>query len=92
LTESIKENEQINRPQVIEELRQHKPEHLAELRILLDAGLDRADIRRPGFFEIDGAANVYYVLRYPFRCKVLLVAAWEREGDPKSEFVASTTG
>jgi len=76
---------------VIEELRQHKPEQLAELRILLNAGLDRADIRRPGFFEIDGAANVYYVLRYPFRCKVLLVAAWEREGDPKTEFVASTT-
>jgi hypothetical protein len=77
---------------VIEELRQHKPEDLAELRILLNAGLDRADIRRPGFFEIDGAANVYYVLRYPFRCKVLLVAAWEREGDHKTEFVASTTG
>jgi hypothetical protein len=77
---------------VIEELRQHKPEDLAELRILLNAGLDRADIRRPCFFEIDGAANVYYVLRYPFRCKVLLVAAWEREGDPKTEFVASTTG
>lgn len=92
MTESIKENEQINRPQVIEELRQHKPEQLAELRILLDAGLDWADIRRLGFFEIDGAANVYYVLRYPFRCKVLLVAVWEREGDPKTEFVASTTG
>jgi hypothetical protein len=91
LTESIKENEQITYRE-IEELRQHKPEDLAELRILLNAGLDRADIRRPGFFEIDGAANVYYVLRYPFRCKVLLVAAWEREGDPKSEFVASTTG
>ncbi|HEY4950464.1 MAG TPA: hypothetical protein VIH88_09040 [Candidatus Acidoferrales bacterium] len=92
MTESTKENEQINRLQVIEELRQHKPEQLAELRILLNAGLDRADIRRPGFFEIDGAANVYYVLRYPFRCKVLLVAAWEREGDPKTEFVASTAG
>jgi hypothetical protein len=91
LTESTKENEQINLPRVIEELRQHKPEQLAELRILLDPGLDRANIRRLGFFEIDGAANVYYVLRYPFRCKVLLVAAWEREGDPKTEFVASTT-
>jgi hypothetical protein len=75
---------------VIEELRQHKPEQLAELRILLNAGLDRADTRRPGFFEIDGAANVYYVLRYPFRHKVLLVAAWDREGDPKTEFVVCT--
>jgi hypothetical protein len=75
---------------VIEELRQHKPEQLAELRILLNAGLDRADTRRPGFFEIDGAANVYYILRYPFRQKVLLVAAWDREGDPKAEFVVCT--
>ncbi len=76
---------------MIEDLRQHKPEQLAELRILLNAGLDRADTHRPGFFEIDGAANVYYVFRYPFRHKVLLVAAWDRESEPKTEFVASTT-
>ena len=90
LTELTKENEQTNLPRVIEELRQHTPEQLAELRILLNAGLDRADTRRPGFFEIDGAANVYYVLRYPFRHKVLLVAAWDRQGDPKAEFVVCT--
>jgi len=63
---------------VIEDLRPHKAEQLAELRILLNAGLDRADTRRTGFFEIDGAANVYYILRYPFGHKVLLVAAWDR--------------
>jgi hypothetical protein len=40
------------------------------------------------FFEIDGAANVYYVLRYPFRHEVMLVAVWDRHGDPKAEFVA----
>ena len=90
MTELHEENDQTNLPRVIEELRQHKPEQLAELRILLNAGLDRADTRRPGFFEIDGAANVYYVLRYPFRHKVLLVAAWDREGDPKAEFVVCT--
>jgi hypothetical protein len=45
---------------------------------LLNAGLDRADTRRTGFFEIDGAANVYYILRYPFGHKVLLVATWDR--------------
>lgn len=63
---------------MIEDLRQHKPEQLAELRILLNAGLERADTRRHGFFEIDGAAKVYYILRYPFGHKVLLVAAWDR--------------
>ena len=74
-------------PREIEDLRKHTPEQLAELRLLLDVGLGRADIRRTGFFEIDGAANVYCVLRYPFRHKVLLVAAWDREDDPKAEFV-----
>ena len=72
---------------MIEDPRQHKPEQLAELRLLLNVGLDRADIRRPGFFELDGAANVYYILRYPFGQKVLLVAAWDRQGDPQTEFV-----
>jgi hypothetical protein len=79
-------------PQVIEDLRKHTPEQLVELRLLLNAGLsERPDSRRPGFFEIDGAANVYYVLRYPFHHKVLLVAAWDRQGDPRAEFVACTT-
>ncbi len=76
---------------MIEDLRPHKPEQLAELRILLNAGLDRADTRRPGFFEIDGAANVYYILRYPFGHKIMLVAVWDRRGDPTVEFVASAT-
>ena len=73
---------------VIEDLRKHTPEQLAELRLLLNAGLSqRPDSRRPGFFEIDGAANVYYILRYPFGQKVLLVAAWDCQGDPQAEFV-----
>ena len=76
---------------MIEDLRKHTPEQLAELRLLLNAGLDRADSRRPGFFEIDGAAHVHYVLRYPFRDKVLLVAAWDRQSDPKTEFVTCIT-
>jgi hypothetical protein len=67
---------------VIEDLRKHTPEQLAELRLLLNIGLSaRADSRRRGFFEIDGAANVYYVLRYPFGRKVLLVAAWDRQSE-----------
>lgn len=77
-------------PRVIEDPRKHAPEQLAELRILLNAGLERADPRHPGFFEIDGAANVYYILRYPFRHKVLLVAAWDRQSEPAVEFVVCT--
>jgi hypothetical protein len=75
-------------PQLIEDLRKHTPEQLAELRLLLNAGLpNRPDVRRHGFFEIDGAAKVYYVLRYPSSDKILFVAAWDRLGEPVTEFV-----
>ena len=90
MTELTKGKDQTHLPRVIEDLRHHTLEQLAELRLLLNVGLDRADTRRPGFFEIDGAANVYYILRYPFRHKVLLVATWDRNGNPKAEFVACT--
>jgi len=76
-------------PPVIEDLRKHAPEQLAELRLLLNAGLmGRADSRRPGFFELDGTANVYYIFRYPTGHKVLLLAAWQRESDPVAELIA----
>jgi hypothetical protein len=76
-------------PPLIEDLREHTAEQLAELRILLAAGMTgRADSRRPGFFEIDGVSQVYYVFRYPQGHKVLLLAAWQREIDPVAEMVA----
>ena len=76
-------------PPVIEDLRNHSSEQLAELRLLLNAGfLGRPDLRRPGFYEIDGAFNVYYVFRFPSGHKVLLVAAWQKELDPVAEMVA----
>ena len=76
-------------PPVVEDLRAHSPAQLAELRILLGAGITgRPDLRRPGFFELDGVDNVYYVFRYPTGHKVLLLAAWQREIDPVAEMVA----
>jgi hypothetical protein len=76
------------RPPTIEDLRKHTPEQLAELRLLLNAGFTgRPDVRRPGFYEIDGAANVYYVFRYPSGHKVLLLAAWLKELDPVAAMV-----
>lgn len=77
------------RPPVLEDLRNHTLEQLAELRLLLIAGMTgRPDVRRPGFYELDGADNVYYIFRYPTGHKVLLVAAWQREIDPVAEMVA----
>jgi hypothetical protein len=79
------------RPPLIEDLREHSPAQLGELRLLLNAGLTgRPDVRRPGFFEIDGIGHVYYVFRYPSGEKVLLVAAWQKETDPVAELVACT--
>jgi hypothetical protein len=77
-------------PPAIEDLRSHSPEQLTELRLLLNAGyLGRPDLRRPGFYEIDGVANVYYIFRYPTGHKVLLLAAWMKESDPiAAELVA----
>jgi len=76
-------------PPIVEDLRSHSAEQLAELRILLGAGVTgRPDPRRPGFFELDGVTNVYYIFRYPTGHKVLLLAAWQRELDPVAEMVA----
>jgi hypothetical protein len=76
-------------PPLLEDLRKHAPEQMAELRLLLNAGvIGRPDTRRPGFFELDGVANVYYIFRYPTGHKVLLVAAWQKHTDPVAEMVA----
>jgi hypothetical protein len=76
-------------PPILEDLRSHAPEQLAELRLLLGAGITgRPDSRRPGFFEVDGNSSVYYIFRYPNGQKVLLLAAWERQSDPVAEVAA----
>lgn len=65
---------------LLEDLRSHTPEQLAELRLLLSSGApSRPDPRRPGFFEMDGAESVFYVFKYPTGTKVLLVGVWERD-------------
>jgi hypothetical protein len=74
-------------PPVVEDLRNHSQEQIAELRQLLTVGApSRPDPRRPGFYEIEGLSNTYYVFKYPTGTKVLLLGAWER--DPVAEMVA----
>ena len=46
--------------------------------------------RRPGFFEIEGRSNVYYVFKYPSGTKVMLIGVWERDSDPVADLVACT--
>jgi len=77
------------KPPLVEDLRNHSQEQIAELRLLLTAGAPgRPDPRRPGFYEIEGLSNIYYVFKYPTGTKVLLLAAWERESDPVAAMVA----
>jgi hypothetical protein len=78
-------------PPVMEDLRNHSPEQLDELRLLLiGCAPTRPDPRRPGFYEIDGPSTTYYIFKYPTGTKVLLLAAWERESDPVAALVACT--
>jgi hypothetical protein len=70
---------------LIEDLRKHSSSQIAELRLLLTAGIaGRPDVHRPGFYELDGAESVYYVFRYPSGLKVLLIAVWQRVSTAKA--------
>jgi len=74
-------------PPILEDLRNHSQEEIAELRVLLSINApSRPDPRRPGFFEISGVDRVYYVFRYPNGSKVLLLGVWDR--DPVAEMVS----
>ena len=73
---------------IIEDLRSHTPEQLGELLLLLEAGVPRRpDPRRPGFYEIDGLASVYYIFQYPSGTKVMLLGVWDR--DPVAQMAAA---
>jgi len=76
-------------PPILEDLRNHTPDQLAEVRVLLNAGAPlRPDPRRPGFFELDGDSNVFYIFKYPSGTKILLLGVWERERDRVAELAA----
>ena len=67
-------------PPLLEDLRNHSQEQLGELRLLLSVGApSRPDPRRPGFFEVDGDCDVFYIFKYPTGTKVLLLGVWERD-------------
>ena len=76
-------------PPLVEDLRNHSQEQLEELRQLLIAGApSRPDPRRPGFYEVQGLSNIYYVFKYPTGTKVLLIGVWQRERDPVAALAA----
>src|SRR5260370_9682091 len=69
-------------PPLLEDLRNHTPAQMAELRLLLHSGApSRPDPRRPGFFEVQCDSNVFYVFKYPCGTKVLLFGVCDRARD-----------
>ena len=71
-------------PPLLEDLRNHSPEQIAELRLLLSMCAPlRADARRPGFFEVDGDTSVFYIFKYPTGTKVLLLGCGSAIASPK---------
>ena len=75
-------------PPLLEDLWNHSPEQIGELRLLLSAGAPaRPDPRRPGFFEVAGDSSVFYIFKYPTGTKVLLLGVWER--DPVADIAAA---
>ncbi len=78
-------------PPLVEDLRNHSEEQIAELRQLLAVGApSRPDPRRPGFYEVEGLSSTYYVFKYPTGTKVLLLGVWGRESDPAASLVVCT--
>ena len=76
-------------PPLVEDLRNHSQEQIAELCQLLAVGApSRPDPRRPGFYEVEGAASTYYVFKYPTGTKVLLLGVWDRKSDPVAAMVS----
>ncbi len=74
---------------LVEDLRNHSREQIAELHQLLAEGApSRPDPRRPGFYEVEGLSSTYYVFKYPTGTKVLLLGVWERASDPVAAMVA----
>src|SRR5260370_2569054 len=70
-------------PPLVEDLRNHSQEQIAELRQLLAVGApSRPDPRRPGFYEGEGLSNTYYLFKYPTGTKLLLLTPWKPESDP----------
>ncbi|MEQ1473892.1 MAG: hypothetical protein ABLQ96_08720 [Candidatus Acidiferrum sp.] len=75
------------RAPVVQDLRNHSAEQIGELRLLLEQGAPvKPDPRRPGFFELQGSRDVFYIFKYPTGEKVMLLGVWER--DPVAESVA----
>jgi hypothetical protein len=67
----------------IEDLRHHPVEMVSMLRKLLAGGARvEPDPKRPGFYEVESGATVYYIHVSPVTGKILLLATWPSQTAP----------
>jgi hypothetical protein len=64
----------------IEDLRNHPEELVRSLETLLASGANvTPDPKRPGYYEVESGARVYYINISPNSGKILLLATWPTE-------------
>jgi hypothetical protein len=70
----VKDNLSINN------LRNHSPEIVDELRAMLTGGVSaRLDPRRRNFYELDAGSRVFYIHWTPEKARVMFLAVWSKE-------------
>ncbi|HWG59107.1 MAG TPA: hypothetical protein VN661_08685 [Candidatus Acidoferrales bacterium] len=61
----------------IEDLRGHSAETILTLRsILAGGGKITPDLKRPGFYEVEGDSLIYWIHVVPSSGRVMLLATW----------------
>lgn len=71
----------------IEDPRHHSKERVDTLRQLLAGGARvEADPKRSDFFEVESGSEIYYIHISPITGKIVLLAAWPKDGVTEEEF------
>ncbi len=70
----------------IEDPRHHSQERVETLRQLLAGGARvEADPKRSDFYEVESGSEVYYIHISPITGKIVLLAAWPKDGVTEEE-------
>jgi len=76
----------LNSATVVENQRNYPSEIVESLRVLLTTGATAyADIHRENFYDVVEGSRVYFIHVSPLTNKVMLLATWETERQPKPQ-------
>jgi len=75
---------------IIEDLRNHSPETVENLRELLASGAPaHPDPHRAGFYEVQNHSQVFYIHVSPVNGKVLLLATWRIDSEASRSAISA---